>query len=42
MGATGNQRRIGIDWKLMGWFEVERFAIVSSSRVNSDEGEHES
>jgi len=42
LGETGNRKRIGIGWKLMGCFEIERFAIVLSSRVNSDEGEHES
>ena len=41
MGETGNRRKIEINWTLMGWSEIERFAIVSSSRVNSDE-EHES
>jgi hypothetical protein len=36
LGAIESRRRNGIDWKLTGWFEIERFAIVSGSWANSD------
>jgi hypothetical protein len=42
LGETGNQRKSGIDWKLIGWFEIERFAIVLGAWVYSDGAADES